>query len=127
MFFRQLRDGRRFMIHSHTGNLVTFKIKSCCSSESEHEWRFWLNIIEKPADNYIKKELSYNCMSTTELKQVMIELKTIQKELADIKWTMPDKDMFLSNDEAKLLQESFLNEQKGTLISSKNLRKKLGI
>src|SRR3990167_3667863 len=76
--------------------------------------------VEKPANRYINKEYYNTPMSATELKQVMDELKTIKKELADIKEIIPNKDMFLTTDESVLLQESFENERKGRLISSKD-------
>jgi len=60
-------------------------------------------------------------------KQVLEELKEIRKELKIIKETIPDKEMFLSVEEEKLLEESYVNEKKGDLISDKDLRKELGI
>jgi len=64
---------------------------------------------------------------TTEIKQVLNELKDIKKELKSIKETMPNKEMFLTIEEEKLLEESYANEKNGELVSSKNLRKELGI
>ncbi len=63
----------------------------------------------------------------SETKQILKELKEIKTELKVIKETMPDKDMFLTIEEEKLLQESYINQKKGELVSSKNLRKELGI
>jgi len=61
----------------------------------------------------------------TEIKQIMNELKIIKQELGQIKESMPNKEMFLTVEEAKLLEESYNNEKEGKLISSKNLRKSL--
>jgi hypothetical protein len=61
------------------------------------------------------------------INNVVEELKTIRKELVLIKRSMPSKDMFLDSEEAILLQESFKNEKEGRLLSSKKLRKELGI
>ena len=58
---------------------------------------------------------------------VMEELKLIRKELHEIKESMPDKDMFLSPEEKKLLAASFDHQKEGSLISSENLRKELGL
>ncbi len=64
---------------------------------------------------------------STEVKQILEELKAIKSEIDYIKENMPDKEMFLSSKEKSLLQKSFQNEREGKLISSKDLRKKLGI
>jgi len=64
---------------------------------------------------------------TTEVIQVLEELRTIKEELAYIKEHMPDKDMFLTPEEKQLLEESFENEKNGKTISSTALRKKIGI
>jgi hypothetical protein len=63
----------------------------------------------------------------TEIKQIADDLNFIKSELAKIKEDMPSKDMFLSSEESVLLKESYKNEKKGKLVSSKNLRKSLGI
>jgi len=39
---------------------------------------------------------------------------------------MPDKEMFLTAEEEKLLEKSYINEEKGKLVSSGDLRKELG-
>jgi hypothetical protein len=57
--------------------------------------------------------------------QILKELKVIRMELDFIKDNMPDKDMFLTAEEEKLLEESFANEKSGKLTSSKNIRKEL--
>ncbi len=62
-----------------------------------------------------------------EIKQIMDDLTTIKFEIHQIKENMPDREMFLTREEAKLLEESRVNEQKGKLTSSKDLRKELGI
>jgi hypothetical protein len=62
-----------------------------------------------------------------DFKPIMDELKIIRKELHDIRSTMPNKDMFLSEDEKKILKTSHKNEDEGELVSSKDLRKDLGI
>ena len=64
---------------------------------------------------------------TTDTKEIVDELKAIKAELDYIKENMPDKEMFLTLEEKKLLEESYRNEKKGKLISSKNLKKQLGI
>jgi len=62
-----------------------------------------------------------------ETKLILEELKTIRTELDFIKENMPDKDIFLTAEEKQLLEESFKNEKDGRLVSSKDLRKHLGI
>lgn len=62
-----------------------------------------------------------------DIKQVLNELKGIKKDLQLIKENMPDKDMFLTAEEQRLLEESYINEQKGKLVSGKDLRKEIGI
>jgi len=61
----------------------------------------------------------------TETQQILKELGEIKLEIKEIKETMPDKEMFLTAEEAKLLEESYANESKGELISSENLKKEL--
>ena len=65
-------------------------------------------------------------MNNTE-KKILDELKEIRIEIKFIKDTMPDKEMFLTAEEEKLLEESYISEEKGKLVSSKTLRKELGI
>ena len=60
-----------------------------------------------------------------ESKQILEELKAIKAELDYIKENMPDKDMFLTNEEKQLLEASYKNEKEGKLISSTVLRKQL--
>lgn len=54
-------------------------------------------------------------------------LDTIKSELDYIKENMPNKDMFLTAEERKLLEESYINEKSGKLLSSKSLRRQLGL
>ncbi len=63
----------------------------------------------------------------TETQQILEELKEIKEELSHIKEMIPDKEMFLTVEEKLLLEESFKNEKEGKLISSKELRKELGL
>ena len=65
--------------------------------------------------------------SGIEAEQIMQELKSIRTELHTIKENMPDKEMFLTAEENRLLSESYLNEKNGAIISSKELRRELGI
>lgn len=62
-----------------------------------------------------------------ETKQILKELREIKTEIKSIKESMPDKDMFLTSEEERLLEESYTHEKKGKLVSSKDLRKELGI
>ena len=63
---------------------------------------------------------------STEVK-ILEELKAIKEELDYIKENMPDKEMFLSLEEKQLVEESYKNEKEGKIVSSKDLRKQLGI
>lgn len=60
-----------------------------------------------------------------ETQQILQELKEIKVDIKFIMASMPDKDMFLSVDEEKLLQASFENEKKGVLVSSESLRNEI--
>ena len=60
-------------------------------------------------------------------KEILRELKEIRIEIHAIKENMPDRDMFLSAEEERLLEESYENEKKGELVSSVELRKNLGV
>lgn len=62
-----------------------------------------------------------------DLKPIMDELKIIRDKLEYIEEIIPDKDMFLSVEESTLLEESFAREKEGKLITSKELKRKLGI
>jgi hypothetical protein len=63
----------------------------------------------------------------TDIRRIIDDLNLIKDELHQIKQNMPDKEMFLTVEEAKLLEESRTNEKNKKLVSSKALRKKLGI
>ncbi len=45
------------------------------------------------------------------MQPIMEELKPVRKELYEIKQAMPDKEMFLTFEESKLLEESYKNER----------------
>ncbi len=62
-----------------------------------------------------------------ETKQILREIKGLRNDVAFIKKSMPDKDMFLTLKEEKLLGQSYENEQRGKLISGKDLKKSLGL
>jgi hypothetical protein len=64
-------------------------------------------------------------MVTTQ--KLLEEIKALRKEVRAIKQTMPDREMFLTLEEKKLLAESYGNERSGKLTSSANLRKELGL
>lgn len=61
------------------------------------------------------------------IEQIMDELRNIKEDLRYIKNNMPDKEMFLNSEEKSLLKGSFKHEKESALISSKDLKKKLGI
>ena len=58
-----------------------------------------------------------------EIEELKEELTAIRKEMHSINESMPDKDMFLSTEESKLLEESYLNEKEGKLTSGKDIKK----
>ena len=58
---------------------------------------------------------------------ILDELKTIRKELKEIKDTIPDKEMFLTSEESELLMMSFEHEKEGKLVTSKDLKRELGL
>ena len=58
-------------------------------------------------------------MENQQLLQEMRGIKIIMEN-------MPDKDMFLTAEEERLLEESYHNEKDKKLISSHDLRKQLG-
>ena len=60
-----------------------------------------------------------------DITPILDELRIIRQELEEIKKSMPDKEMFLSPEECRQLDESYKNE-KG-LVTSKDMRKVLGI
>jgi hypothetical protein len=59
----------------------------------------------------------------TEIRQIIDDLNFIKNELNTIKNSMPDKELFLTSEESKLLEES----RHSKAISGKDLRKSLGI
>jgi hypothetical protein len=59
--------------------------------------------------------------------EIMEELRAIREEISQMREEMPDKDMFLTAEESRLLHESHENEKCQKLVSSKDLRKKLGL
>jgi len=61
----------------------------------------------------------------TQSQEILHELKEIKEELAYIKDNMADKDMFLSIEEKELLEQSYIHEKEGKLVSSKDLKKRL--
>jgi hypothetical protein len=63
----------------------------------------------------------------TDIKPIMEQLRFIREELSQIKETMPDKDMFLTAEEKKLLQQSYTNEKEKKLTRSQDLKKELKI
>jgi hypothetical protein len=65
-------------------------------------------------------------MSANE-RQILNELKAIRNELSYIMVTMVDKDMLLTDEEKKLLDQSHKNEKQRRLVTSQELRKKLKI
>ena len=50
------------------------------------------------------------------------ELRTIRSQLQITQDTMPDKDMFLSAEEERMLAESVENEGRGKLVTANALR-----
>jgi len=63
----------------------------------------------------------------TDTKRIIEDLASIKTELDEIKNNMPDKEMFLTTEEARLLEESYENQKKCRLTPAKELRKKLGV
>ena len=61
---------------------------------------------------------------TQQILKIINELKSVIKIIKEM---IPDKEMFLTIEEEILLEESYAHEKEGILISSKDLRKKLGI
>lgn len=63
----------------------------------------------------------------TETQQILESLSELKSEVKIIRETMPDKEMFLTAEEEILLEESYAHEEEKELISSRELRKRLGI
>lgn len=53
------------------------------------------------------------------IKFILDELKIIREELQIIKETIPDKELFLTTEESRLLLKSYQNEENGKLTSRK--------
>ncbi len=60
-------------------------------------------------------------------KEILIRLARLQSDIDYLKKHIKDEDIFLSEEEEILLQESYENEKDGKLLSSKEARKELGI
>lgn len=60
-----------------------------------------------------------------DVHQLFKEIRTIREEIVYIRRHMPDREMFLTAEEKRLLEESFANERQGTMLSGAALRKKL--
>ena len=58
-----------------------------------------------------------------ENQQLLQEIREIKRDIKIIMENMPDKDMFLTSEEEKLLEESYNNERSKNLVSGKDLRK----
>ena len=66
---------------------------------------------------------------TTEVKQILNELKLIKEELYYIKAHMVEADTVLTSEEKQLLEDSIKNEKAGRLVSLeelKNVRNRVG-
>ena len=63
----------------------------------------------------------------TATNAILGELRTIRKELKEIKETIPDKEMFLTSEETMLLMKSYESEKEGKLVTSKDLKRELGL
>lgn len=61
------------------------------------------------------------------IKEVIEELKHIRKDVTLIKKAVVDTESYLTPSEVKLLKDSLEDEEKGRLLTSKELRKKLGL
>ncbi|MEK6963019.1 MAG: hypothetical protein AABX70_01235 [Nanoarchaeota archaeon] len=59
------------------------------------------------------------------MNQILAELKGIKRDLADIKKNL--SDITLTAEEKKLLEESFIHEKQGKLLSTTELKRKLGL
>ena len=59
-----------------------------------------------------------------ENQQLLQEMREIKRDIKIIMENMPDKDMFLTAEEEKLLEESYNNERSKKLVSGRDLRRK---
>ncbi len=69
----------------------------------------------------------YYMFMEVNIKPIMDELRLLRQEISEMKKAMPDKEMFLCAEESRLLEESRKREKQGKLISSKDMRKEIGI
>lgn len=58
-----------------------------------------------------------------ENQQLLQELKEIKRDIKIIIENMPDKNMFLTAEEKRLLEESYNNEKSKKLVSGRDLRR----
>ncbi|MEK6800839.1 MAG: hypothetical protein AABY05_02810 [Nanoarchaeota archaeon] len=66
-------------------------------------------------------------VTKSDIKEVLIKLAKIQNDVEYLKKHVKNEDIFLSEEEEKLLQDSYKNEKEGKLISHSQLKKELGI
>jgi hypothetical protein len=59
-------------------------------------------------------------------KKILHELRTLRKEVRQLKKNL-DADAVLTPYERKLLKESYEHEKQGKLVSSEEVRRRLGI
>ena len=59
--------------------------------------------------------------------EILDQLKKISIDIKIIKENMPDKEMFLTIEEEKLLVDSFENQKRGSLKGSVDLRREISI
>lgn len=64
---------------------------------------------------------------STDVQQILHELKTIKEELHYIRSHMVGADTILTSEEKALLDQSYIHEKEGKLVSGKELRKQLGL
>jgi len=63
---------------------------------------------------------------TTEMQEIRIALLGIRNEIRQLRASLSDKDMFLTAEESDLLDQSYVNETDGNVLSSVELRQSLG-
>ncbi|MEK6819516.1 MAG: hypothetical protein AABY10_06315 [Nanoarchaeota archaeon] len=66
-------------------------------------------------------------VTKSDIKEVLLKLAKIQNDMEYLKKHVKNEDIFLSEEEEKLLQDSYKNEKEGKLISHSQLKKELGI
>lgn len=62
-----------------------------------------------------------------EIHEILSKLAMLQADINYIKKHVKDEDIFLTEEEEQLLQESYENEKAGRLLSSEEARKELEI